>query len=157
MSDTRTDPTTTELPPVVKIVDVACSTRRAFELFTGAIGEWWPLATHSVYGDDARSVRMGEGVGTEIIETSASGERTPWGTITTWEPGRELGFTWYPGRGLDEATEVTVRFAASERGTRVELVHRGFERRQDPEGARASYETGWVPVLARFAARAAAA
>lgn len=143
-----------KLPPVVKTVDVRCSTERAFELFTRGIGEWWPLATHSVYGDAATDVRMGAGVGGEIVETGPSGEESRWGTVTTWQPGRELAFSWHPGRGLDEATEVTVRFVASERGTRVELEHRGFERRENPEAVRANYDTGWIPVMERFATRA---
>lgn len=156
MSDTRTDQATTQLPPVVKHVDVSAAPGRAFELFTRAIGEWWPLVTHSVFGEDARSVRMGEGVGAEIIETSATGQASRWGTITTWQPGREVGFTWHPGIDLAESTEVTVRFLPTERGTRVELEHRGWERRRDAAAMRAGYEQGWVPVLDRFLVHAAA-
>jgi hypothetical protein len=154
MSDTRAESQTTQLPPVVRTVEVSCSPRRAFELFTSAIGEWWPLLTHSVYGDDAASVRMGEAVGAAIVETSATGEESRWGTITAWEPGSELGFTWHPGIDIAEATDVTVRFLATERGTRVKLEHRGWERRRDAEIVRAGYVKGWVPVLERFAARA---
>jgi hypothetical protein len=151
MSDARIEPTGTRLPPVVRVIDVSCSPQRAFELFTRAIGEWWPLPSHSVYGDDSRSVRMGEGVGAEIVETSASGEQSRWGTITSWLPAHELGFTWHPGVDLAESTDVTVRFAATEHGTRVELEHRGWERRRDAKAIRAGYHDGWVPVLARFA------
>jgi Activator of Hsp90 ATPase homolog 1-like protein len=155
MSKPMTDPTTAPLPPVVKTIEVPCSTERAFELFTRGIGEWWPLPTHSVYGDEARSIQLGDGVGAAIIETSTSGEESVWGTITIWEPGRELGFTWHPGVDEAESTDVTVRFTATDRGTRVELEHRGWERRRDAMAIRSSYEQGWVPVLDRFAVRAA--
>ena len=30
---------------------VAAPPPRTFELFTGRIGSWWPLATYSVFGD----------------------------------------------------------------------------------------------------------
>lgn len=156
MSDTRTDPGTVRLPPVVKHVEVSSTPERAFMLFTRAIGEWWPLPTHSVFGEDARSVRMGEGVGAGIVEISATGQESRWGTITIWQPGRELGFTWHPGIDLAESTDVTVRFIPTQRGTRVELEHRGWERRLDAAASRAGYEQGWVPVLDRFLVHAAA-
>jgi hypothetical protein len=140
-----------QLPPVVKAVEVRCSTDRAFELFTRGIGQWWPLATHSVYGDRSAGLRLEARLGGEIVETSASGEDTRWGTITAWEPGRELGFTWHPGIDIAEATDVTVRFTAVEHGTRVELEHRGWGRGHDAQVMRDRYDDGWVPVLARFA------
>jgi uncharacterized protein YndB with AHSA1/START domain len=152
----RAEPVTAQLPPVVRTVEVSCAPERAFELFTRAIGEWWPLPTHSVYGEASTSVRMGDGVGAEIVETGAGGEESRWGTITAWEPGRELGFTWHPGTDPEESTDVTVRFVATVRGTQVELAHRGWERRRDGATIRAGYEQGWVPVLDRFAIRASA-
>jgi len=156
MSEMTIDDATVQLPPVVKAVEVRCTPERAFELFTRSIGEWWPLASHSVYGEAAAGLRLGPGVGGQIIETSSSGEEVRWGTVTSWAPGSELGFTWHPGMPLDEATEVTVRFTASERGTQVELEHRGWERRDDSAAMRARYDQGWVPVLARFAGRSGA-
>jgi len=39
---------TTALAPLTKAVVVDCSVERAFEVFTDRLGEWWPLATHSV-------------------------------------------------------------------------------------------------------------
>jgi hypothetical protein len=145
---------TTELAPIVKRVEVRCSPDRAFEIFTASIGEWWPLATQSVYETDAASVTMDLRPGGAIVETSRSGETAPWGTITAWEPVRRVAFTWHPGLPLDEATDVEVRFAPSERGTIVELEHSGWERRREPAAKRTNYERGWDPVLASFVARA---
>ena len=142
------------LAPIVKRVEVRCSPDRAFEIFTASIGEWWPLATYSVFEADAASVTMDPRSGGSIMETSKTGESTPWGTITTWEPGRRLAFTWYPGLPLDEATNVEVRFAPSAQGTLVELEHSGWERRREPAATRANYERGWAPLLALFVARA---
>jgi hypothetical protein len=36
-------------------------------------------------------------------------------------------------------------------GSRVEMVHRGWERLPDPAAGRAAYEQGWPVVLAAFA------
>jgi uncharacterized protein YndB with AHSA1/START domain len=135
---------------LTKVVEVACTPERAFELFTTSIGEWWPLPTHSVYGSDAASVSMG-GIGQEIVETSISGARTVWGTITAWEAGRLLRFTWHPGIDLQEATDVEVRFTPTPHGTRVRLEHRGWEKRRDPAAKRAQYESGWGVVLDHLA------
>jgi uncharacterized protein YndB with AHSA1/START domain len=54
------------------------------------------------------------------------------------------------------ATEIDVTFTPADGGTRVELVHRGWERFADPTETRASYdgENGWTTVLALYAAAA---
>jgi hypothetical protein len=152
--DARTP--TAPIAPVVKSVEVACAPDRAFELFTSGIGQWWPLLTHSVYGEEAASVVMGAGIGTEIVETSAAGQRSSWGTIVAWEPGRSVAFTWHPGLPVEETTDVVVRFTPTARGTLVELVHTGWERWEDPGSKRDNYDAGWVSVMARFADRASA-
>lgn len=112
--------------------------------------------THSVYGEKAASVAMGAGIGEEIIETSAAGERSSWGTIVTWEPGRSVAFTWHPGLPVEETTDVVVRFTPTPRGTLVELVRTGWERWEDPVSKRDNYDAGWVSVMAHFADRASA-
>jgi hypothetical protein len=147
---------TAPIAPVVKFVEVACPPDRAFEIFTFGIGQWWPLLTHSVYRNEAASVVMGAGIGAEIVETSATGERSTWGTIVTWEPGRSVAFTWRPGLPVEQTTDVVVRFTPTERGTLVELVHTGWERWEDSVSQRDNYDVGWVPLLARFADRASA-
>jgi hypothetical protein len=106
----------TPIAPVVKSVEVACAPEWAFELFTSGIGQWWPLLTHSVFGKEAASVVMGAGIGEQIVETSAAGERSSWGTIVGWEPGRSVAFTWHPGLPPEETTDVVVRFTPTARG-----------------------------------------
>lgn len=142
------------LAPVVKQIEVRCTPERAFEIFTASIGAWWPLRTHSVFHADAASLSMEPWLGGEILETSTSGETSQWGTITRWEPGEHVAFTWYPGLPLDESTDVEVRFTPSAQGTLVELEHSGWERRRRPAARRSSYETGWSTVLDAFFARA---
>jgi uncharacterized protein YndB with AHSA1/START domain len=145
----------TSVEPVRKSVTVPAAPPRAFELFTAHLGEWWPLATHSVGLQDAVSVTFGEGVGAVIIETDADGTTCRWGTVTHWEPPYRVAFTWHPGAPEAEATRVDVTFTPSGPGrTAVQLVHSGWERRPDGASARDGYDSGWGPVIDSFAASA---
>ena len=120
--------------------------QEAFEVFTARIGDWWPLATHSVHGAGG-SVAFAGG---EIVERSAAGEVSVWGTVTRWEPPAAVAFTWHPGRPADRPTEVTVSFAAAGEQTLVTLEHSGWEAYADPAAARDEYEHGWPAVLDHY-------
>ena len=99
---------------VEKRVGVSASPDRAFKHFTEAVGQWWPLGSHSVsagaLGIAARSCGFDRRQGGEIYEITAHGERETWGTITVWDPPHRLSFTWHPGLPVAEATLVEVRF-----------------------------------------------
>jgi uncharacterized protein YndB with AHSA1/START domain len=140
------------IEPVRKTVHVEVPLEDAFRVFTAHVADWWPLATHSGYEEDAATVAF---TGGRLVETSRAGEENVWGEVTTWDPPRALAFTWNPNLEKDGHTEVEVRFNANGGGTRVELEHRAWE----ALGARArttreSYETGWGGVLERFAGAA---
>jgi len=144
------------IEPIRKSVIVPASAERAFELFTAGLGEWWPLATHSVGQDQATGVVFGEGVGGNIVESLADGSTAVWGTVTRWEPPRLLACTWHAGTPVAEATSIEVTFTAGRPGeTVVQLVHSGWNLRPDGEQARTGYETGWDPVIASYARQAA--
>ncbi len=130
--------------PVERSVEVPVDAATAFTLFTDRIADWWPMATHSVHGEGG-TVAFEEG---RLVERH--GDRTEeWGDVRAWDPPHGFAVTWHPGREADEATEVAVSFTEEEPGrTRVDLRHSGWEHR-DP-GARESYATGWVTVLARY-------
>jgi uncharacterized protein YndB with AHSA1/START domain len=150
---------TTTGKAVVKSVDVQVPIGRAWAVFTEAMGSWWPLATHSIsheQGGVPDGVVVEGHVGGAIYETIGDDRRT-WGTIAEWEPPRRLGVDWAVSPGV--TTHWTATFSATPSGTRLELVHDGFE----AHGARAdelrtSYgsEDGWTYVLSRFAEVAAA-
>jgi hypothetical protein len=119
-----------------------------FELFTTRIDEWWPHATHSVAGDDARSVHMGSAVGERVYEVTKDGEEHEWGRIIGWEPAARLALTWHPGLATEQATHVEVTFRQTADGTEVTLVHDGWEARGDSAiSMRESYDGGWDFVL----------
>ena len=143
--------TTAELAPLTKSVVVATGVDRAFALFTARMGDWWPLLTHSVGGENAAGVVMEGWEGGEIIESLADGSTTSWGTITVWEPSRRVAFTWHPGTPVEEATRVEVTFAPHAADTLVTLVHSGWASRPDGERARIGFDRGWDIVLAPLA------
>ena len=146
----------TNIEPVRRSVEVRRSPTEAFRLFTDEIDTWWPLATHSVGEGKAIGCVFEGRAGGRIYETLDDGTLHLWGTVTVWEPPSRLVFSWYPGRDATTAQEVELRFLESGGGTRVELEHRGWDVLGE-RGAevRDNYETGWVPVLARYADRCA--
>lgn len=138
------------IEPVRKSVTVAAPIEHAFRVFTERTTDWWPLGTHSVREELAQAAVIEPRVGGAVYELWRDG-RDDWGRVTAWEPPHRLVFTWHPGRGADEATEVEVRFSERGGATLVELEHRGWEAR----GARAAeirgyYDEGWNAVLARY-------
>ncbi len=142
-------------PPVVRTIEVAAPPERAFRLFTAHLGEWWPLRTHSVHGDDAVGVEIDGRVGGEVVEHARDGTRSTWGTVVTWDPGHQLSLRWHPGTPPEEATRVRVTFEASGSGTLVTLRHDGWGARPDADDARGQYDVGWQPVLTAFVTSAA--
>lgn len=142
MTDTGTS---SSIAPLVREVIVRADVETAFRLFTDRISDWWPLATHSVFGEHA-SVAFEDG---RLVER-AGATSTTWGEVLAWDPPRGFRVTWHPGHDADEATEVAVAFTEQAGETLVRLTHTGWERRARPE-VRASYESGWTLVLGRYA------
>jgi uncharacterized protein YndB with AHSA1/START domain len=145
--------TETTIAPIVKTLSVGCSPAHAFATFTERIADWWPLRTHSMGQERAESVRVEPGIDGRIVERLADGTETIWAYMLDWDPPQRLRFSWHPGSDcsrtrIDEATEVEVTFTPEGDGTRVDLVHRGWERLGERAAtARGNYDTGWDPVL----------
>ncbi len=139
--------------PVRKSVTVRWSPDAAFRRFTDEIATWWPLRTHSVGGERSETVVFETRRGGRVYEVIEGESESLWGTVTEYDPPHLVEFTWHPGREPDTAQRVEVRFTAVEDGTRVDLIHSGWER--FGEGAREmrdEYDHGWTRVLGRFAA-----
>lgn len=136
-------------------VQVPLGPAAAFALFTERMAEWWPLATKSVYNEAATGVVLEPGEGGRLMETATGGRTAEWGRVTVWDPPQRLGFTWHPGEDDRIVTQVEVTFSQVGNGTRVDLVHSGWEAKGERAGALLeSYAPGWENVLGRFAARA---
>jgi len=136
----------TTLPPIHRELLVNADPESAFAVFTDRIGQWWPLAEHGVFGAGA-TVGFEDGA---IVERSPEGESTWWGRVTRWEPGESVAFSWHPGGDPDNASSVTVTFAARGAQTLVTLEHSGWEVYADPDVTRSEYDQGWPTVLDRY-------
>lgn len=136
------------LPPVRREIVVAAPPEIAFDVFTRAVGTWWPVASHSVHGAAATAAFVDR----VIVESAPGADDCVWGTVLVWEPPSRLAFTWHPGRGPDSASRVEVAFEAVDAGTAVRLVHSNWESFADPAAARALYEQGWPVVLGAYVA-----
>ena len=66
--------------PVTKSLVVKQPIAAAFRLFTSEIGRWWPLNTHSVFGEAAKTCVVDEQVSGRIYEVHADGRRDGAGT-----------------------------------------------------------------------------
>ena len=104
----------------------------AFALFTAEVDLWWRRGPRFRHGLDRPSVMRFEGEqGGRLVQvyTDEAGGAFEVGRVLVWKPGDRLVFEWRGGNfepGL--VTEVEVRFERAERGTRVTLEHRGWDR-----------------------------
>jgi uncharacterized protein YndB with AHSA1/START domain len=144
------------LAPIVQSVSVPLAPADAFHLFAVTPAEWWPLDTHSVFGDEAVACYVEGRVGGRFYEVHRNGSESEWGRVLRWDPPARVAFSFYPGRGPDMATEVEVTFAPQPGGTLVTLTHSGWD--QSPpemQARRKGYVTGWAHVMGKYTARAA--
>ena len=134
--------------PVIRSVHVRRNAEDAFRVFTDRIADWWPLATHSCFEENAAGVAFVEG---RLVERSSSGDEAEWGVVDVWEPPTRIAFSWHPGHPSERATRVEVVFEPDADGTRVVLTHTGWDiLGSDASGTRENYNSGWVVVLQRY-------
>ena len=131
------------LTAIKKEVVVRAPVERAWAMFVERLGEWWPLATHSIGGERVETAAL---TPERIYERWADGTERVWGRVLAWEPPHRVVFTWEISE--QSGNEVEVRFEPVGEGTRVALEHRGWE--LGTVESWQSYDGGWVQVLARF-------
>ena len=106
-----------------------------------------------MHGEDATVAFVEPGVGARIVESKDGADDSVWGTVTRWEPGVLIAFTWHPGYGPDAASKVTVTFDETNGKTLVTLEHTGWESFGERAAeARDNYSQGWTVVLGGYAA-----
>ena len=144
-----------KIEPVEKQIKVGLNQEAAFRLFTEGLNKWWPLATHSVGEEQAKTCVFEGHVGGRIYEVMKDGNQSEWGKVLAWEPFEKVVFTWYPSRTSETAQEVTVTFREIPGGTQVELVHTGWEMLgEKAQSGREGYDFGWDFVLANYIIKA---
>lgn len=138
------------IEPIRISFDVACSPVHAFEVWTARISVWWPVS-HTATGDDGLEVVFEPRVGRRIFERTAGGREVDWGEVTVWDPPDRLGYLWHLRADRADATDVEIAFRPHGEGTRVEIVHRGWERFGSIGPARRDANRGgWQSLLPHF-------
>jgi uncharacterized protein YndB with AHSA1/START domain len=115
---------------VVVTTVVAVDPKTAFAVFTEEVDVWWKHGKRFRTGERGVScMRFEPGVGGRLIEVfNEAADPFVLGRVRVWEPAVQLVFEM---GGVDlkphEKTEVEVRFEATGDGTRVTVVHRGWD------------------------------
>ena len=139
---------------VRKSIVVSAPVERAFELFTDGIASWWPFSSHSIHGDEVATAVVEPREGGRVYEIARSGKEEHWAYVRAYEKPHRLVLEWKVNPSKP-ATEVEVRFSPEGDGTRVDLVHRGWEAfGASSDAERGHYETGWGTVLGAFGVHA---
>jgi len=105
----------------------------AFELFADRHGEWWPKESHHILDGPAADAVLEPREGGRWYERSEGGEECDWGRVLEIDrPNRlllawQLTPEWKFDPDLSNATQVEITFEPEEGGTRVTLVHSGFD------------------------------
>ncbi len=142
-------------------VTVKASPDHAFKVFTDEFASWWPQE-YTWSGEVLETIGIEPREDGRCFERGPHGFECDWGRVLVWEPPRRLVFSWQispervPEPNPDKASKVEVRFLAEgASSTRVELVHRAFERHgEGGAGYRAGLGSpqGWPYILDRYAA-----
>ena len=143
------------IAPIVRSVEVKASPARAFDLFVGGIGKWWP-SNMTIGPSPPVAISLEPHVGGGWFETAEDGTVTQWGKVLAWEPPERLLLAWQIGTTWaydpNVQTEVELSFEpAGEGRTKVTLEHRKLE---SPGANAASHAdtlgNGWPGFLVKF-------
>lgn len=140
-------------------VTVGVSRERAFEVYTRKLDSWWPRE-HHIGKAPLQEAFMEPRLGGRLYEKGVDGSECDWGVVLAWEPPARLVFSWQINgewayeSDLSRSSEVEVRFTAlGPKQTRVELIHRHFERHgEGAEAIRQGVKRGWPTVMGLFVA-----
>ena len=106
---------------IEKSAYLVCPPARAFALFTERASDWWPEGLRHT-SDPRSEIRMlADG---RFWERAGDGREIELGRVLVWEPAKRLILDFFPGTDAEHPTEVVVRFAQENGGTRVVVQHR---------------------------------
>jgi uncharacterized protein YndB with AHSA1/START domain len=140
-------------------ITVAAPPERAFSVFAERFDAWWPR-THHIGAAEMEEAIIEPRAGGRWYERGVDGSECDWGEVLAYDPPRRLLLSWHlNGEWAYDpdpahASEVEVTFTPAGGGTRVVLVHRGFERTGatgDALRRGVSAEGGWGGLLGLYA------
>lgn len=119
-------------------IEVAASPQIAFQVFTTQIDTWWLRGPkHRFLPPWSGKLLFEPGSGGRLLEEYVDGTSFVIGRVSQWSPGERLVLSWHlPSFTDGETSEVDVRFAAIDGGTRVSVEHRGWDRLRPDHPAR---------------------
>jgi uncharacterized protein YndB with AHSA1/START domain len=136
---------------VEKSLDLAAPPSRVWQAWTQDINRWW---VRPYYNDAARvtGLRFEPFAGGRFVEEwGPDGRGFLIGHILEWLPPERLAYTWTETRWKGIATLVILDFQAlTSGGTRLKVIHTGFERLPEAEKMRQGYAGGLGELLARL-------
>ncbi len=134
------------LAPVRKVLALQLPAARVFELYTRQIGQWWPLASHSLAEQQAQTCAIEGWVGGRVFERDRAGAERIWGEVQVWQPPRRLVHSWHPGGVLAHQTRVELLCQPIDANlTRLVLTHDGW--RPGDADRHGDYQSGWELIL----------
>jgi uncharacterized protein YndB with AHSA1/START domain len=143
--------------PISKSFRVRASQQKAFDVFLGGMGRWWPK-DHSLLRSPQRDVIVEPHAGGRWFEIGEDGSETMWGKVLEWDPPRRALLAWQlNGQWTydpDFETEVEIVFTPDGDGTLVAFEHRKLEAlaRTARDGHVMGMEEGWGKILDGFRA-----
>lgn len=129
--------------PIELTLELPCTPGQAFDAYVD-MGSWWDPR----YTSDAQTftgVSLTPGLGGPIVEQHADGSSEQWGTVSLWQPGLLLSYSFVLAHESGVPSQVMVRFAASPSGTTLHFQHGGWN--EDNIDDRRRF-TDWAPLLA---------
>src|SRR5262249_6190334 len=121
-------------------------------------GSWWPLKTHKLGAQAAKTAIIEPRLGGRWFERKLDGSECDWGRVLVWEPPErlvlswEISSDWLPDTTVH--TEVEIRFIADgPNTTTVQLEHRNLDQYAGKtEMMRSIFDSegGWGGILQRF-------
>lgn len=144
------------IAPIHHQIDVKQPPARAFELFTGRIGDWWPKGRTPAENPHVDIV-IEPHAGGRWFERDATGKETPWGQVLSWDPPGRVVLGWQLNGAFTYdpkvVTEVELNFQPlAAGGTRVTLEHRNLARfGADAQDFADRIKGGWGTQLGHFA------
>ncbi len=149
------------IAPINQSVTVAVPPQRAFELFTGRMGDWW-MASHHIAEKPFVAIEIEPRAGGRWYERDADGGTCEWGKVLDWDPPHRVLLAWQLKADFsydpDFVTELEIAFAAEGTGTRVTLTHSDLHKFGEvaPKVV-AGMTEGWAALLGEYVALANAA
>ena len=144
--------------PLEASVTVDLPPESAFERFTAGFGTWWPAEFTWSQPGLLEWIGMDGRLDGLLSELGPHGFRVDWGRVVAWEPPARLAFLWQIGADRvpvpdpARASTVTVTVEPADGGSRVRVIHDGWERHGDgAQQYRADFQQAWPMALERFA------